>query len=113
MRSIKILHSADFHMDSPFDSLSDSKAAIRRAELRQLPQKIAKLAVSEKADLILLCGDLLDSDSVFKETGEELLDSFRMTQIPVFIAPGNHDYYHAKTVYASQNLPENIFIFKK
>ena len=113
MRSIKVLHSADFHMDSPFDALSDSKAAVRRAELRQLPKKIAKLAISEKADLILLCGDLLDSDNVFKETGEELLDSFRVTQIPIFIAPGNHDYYHSKTVYASRDLPENVFIFKK
>ncbi len=113
MRPIKILHTADFHMDSPFESLSEGKAAIRRAELRQLPKKIAKLANSEQVSLVLMCGDLLDSESVFKETGEELFDSLRMISAPVFIAPGNHDYYHSRTIYASDNLPDNVFIFKK
>ena len=113
MRPIRILHSADFHMDSAFDSFSDNKASVRRSELRQLPRKIVKLAAAEKADMILLCGDLLDSENVFKETGEELLDSFRMIQIPVFISPGNHDYYHSRAVYSSENLPENVFVFKK
>ena len=113
MKPIRILHTSDFHMDSPFESLSDGKAAIWRAELRQLPQKIARLAVAERADLVLLCGDLLDSDSAFKETGEELIDSLRMIPVPVFIAPGNHDYYHEKAVYASEKIPDNIFIFRK
>ena len=113
MRPIRILHTSDFHMDSPFESLSEGKAAIRRAELRQLPKKIARLAISEQVSLVLLCGDLLDSESAFKETGEELFDSLRMISVPVFIAPGNHDYYHSRAVYASDNLPDNVFVFRK
>ena len=113
MKPIRILHTSDFHMDSPFESLSEGKAAIRRAELRQLPQKIARLAAAEQVNLVLLCGDLLDSDSAFKETGEELINSLRMISVPVFIAPGNHDYYHEKAVYASENLPDNVYVFKK
>ena len=113
MKPIRILHTSDFHLDSPFDSLSEKKAAIRRAELRQLPRKIARLAVSEQVSLVLLCGDLLDSESVFKETGEELFECLRMISVPVFIAPGNHDYYCSKTIYASDSIPENVFIFKK
>ena len=49
MSKIRILHTADLHMDSPFESLSEGKAAIRRAELRALPKKIAALAIKEKA----------------------------------------------------------------
>ena len=113
MKPIRILHTSDFHMDSPFESLSEGKAAIRRAELRQLPKKIARLAVKEQVSLVLLCGDLLDSESVFKETGEELFESLRMISVPVFIAPGNHDYYHPRAVYASDNLPDNVFIFRE
>ena len=113
MKPIRILHTSDFHMDSPFESLSEVKAAIRRAELRQLPKKIARLAVKEQVSLVLLCGDLLDSESVFKETGEELFESLRMISVPVFIAPGNHDYYHPRAVYASDNLPDNVFIFRE
>ena len=86
MKPIRILHTSDFHMDSPFESLSEGKAAIRRAELRQLPKKIARLAAAEQVNLVLLCGDLLDSDSAFKETGEELINSLRMISVPVFIA---------------------------
>ena len=113
MKPIRILHTSDFHMDSPFESLSEGKAAIRRAELRQLPKKIARLAIKEQVSLVLLCGDLLDSESVFKETGEELFESLRMISVPVFIAPGNHDYYHPRAVYASDNLPDNVFIFRE
>ena len=36
-----------------------------------------------------------------------------MISVPVFIAPGNHDYYHEKAVYASENLPDNVYVFKK
>ena len=86
MKPIRILHTSDFHMDSPFESLSEGKGAIRRAELRQLPQKRARLAAAEQVNLVLLCGDLLDSDSAFKETGEELINSLRMISVPVFIS---------------------------
>ena len=91
MRTIKILHTADLHLDSAFETLSPGKAAIRRAELRALPKKIAALAVREKADVVLLSGDLLDSDSLYRETGEELIENLAKIPAPVLIAPGNHD----------------------
>ena len=34
---IRILHAADLHLDSPFDALSEEKAALRRREQRELP----------------------------------------------------------------------------
>ncbi len=113
MKKIKILHTADLHMDSPFESLSQGKAAIRRSELRLLPQKIARLAIQEKVDLVLLAGDLLDSDSVYRETGDELFKCLSKIPAPVVIAPGNHDYYHDRCVYAKMDLPDNIYLFTK
>ena len=90
---LKILHAADLHLDSPFEGLPAGKAAIRRAEQRQLLSRLAELAVREDVDLVLLSGDLLDSDSSYYETGEELVRCLRQMPMPVFIAPGNHDPY--------------------
>jgi len=111
--ALKILHTADLHMDSPFAALSAGKAATRRSELRDLPGRIARLAVKEKADLVLLAGDLLDSDSFFCETAEELFGVLRNLPLPVFIAPGNHDFYPPHSPYARPDLPGNVYVFTK
>ena len=93
---IKLLHAADLHLDSPFEGLGESKAAVRRTEQRQLLYRIAQLAHNEKVHLVLLAGDLLDSDSAYAETGEELVKALGGIEAPVFISPGNHDFYSAR-----------------
>ena len=113
MRTLKILHAADLHLDSAFEGLSAGKASIRRAEQRELLEKIAQLSRSEKPDLVLLSGDLLDSDNTYYETGEELLLHLHNIDAPVFISPGNHDYYSPRSVYARLDFPENVHIFKE
>ena len=113
MSKIKILHAADLHLDSPFEALSAGKAAIRRQEQRQLLSSLAELAVREDVDLVLLSGDLLDSSNTYYETGEELIRSLQEIQAPVFIAPGNHDFYSPKSPYARLQLPENVHIFRE
>ena len=42
MSTIKILHAADLHLDSPFQALSAAKASIRRGEQRELLARLAK-----------------------------------------------------------------------
>ena len=68
MSKMKILHAADLHLDSPFEGLPAAKAAQRRQEQRELLKKIAHTAEAERAELVLLSGDLLDSDSAYMET---------------------------------------------
>ncbi len=109
---IKLLHAADLHLDSPFEGLGESKAAVRRTEQRQLLYRIAQLAHNEKVHLVLLAGDLLDSDSAYAETGEELVKALGGIEAPVFISPGNHDFYSARSPYARLKLPDNVHIFK-
>ena len=54
MSKLRILHSADLHLDSPFEGLSAGKAAIRRGEQRELLSALASLARREQADVVLL-----------------------------------------------------------
>ena len=112
MNGIKILHAADLHLDSPFEGLPEHKAAQRRRAQRELLSKIVQTAEDEKVALILLAGDLLDSDSTYTETAEEIKKAFGATDIPVFIAPGNHDFYGRRSPYATIDFPENVHVFK-
>lgn len=112
MKKLTILHAADLHLDSPFEGLPAGKAAVRRSEQRELLSRLAALAVREQVDLVLLSGDLLDSGKPYFETGEELIRSLGRIPAPVFIAPGNHDFYSPQCPYARLKLPENVHVFK-
>lgn len=109
---IRVLHAADLHMDSPFEALSGEKAAIRRAEQRALLGKIAELAREREVDLVLLAGDLLDSGSAYRETALMLRQTLAEMEAKVFIAPGNHDFYSPRSVWALLELPENVHVFR-
>lgn len=111
MSKIKILHAADLHLDSPFEGLPAGKAAVRRGEQRELLARLAELAAAESADLVLLSGDLLDSGNTYFETGEDLVRALQRIAAPVFISPGNHDFYSPKSPYARLKLPENVHVF--
>ena len=64
----KIIHTADIHLDAPFSLFDVQKAQVRKNELRGTFSSIILLAKTEKADLVLLSGDLFDSGFVTKET---------------------------------------------
>ena len=59
--SVRILHAADLHLDSPFEALTLAQAAQRRREQRSLLRALPELARTHGAQIILLAGDLLDS----------------------------------------------------
>lgn len=113
MSMIKILHTADLHLDSAFEGLGAGKAAVRREEQRGLLTRLAELAVSENVDLVLLAGDLFDSTNTYSQSLQELVRALRMIPAPVFISPGNHDFYDAHSAYTKLVLPENVHIFTK
>lgn len=108
---LKIIHGADFHLDSPFSGLSPDQAARRRGEQRELLDRLAALAREKGADLVLLAGDLLDSERVYRETARALRSALGDIPCPVYIAPGNHDFYSPRSVWAALDWPENVHIF--
>ena len=69
---IRIIHAADLHLDSPFSALPPDKARQRRRESREIPNRLADLAIRRQADLVLLAGDLFDGARVYPETLEML-----------------------------------------
>ena len=109
---IRILHAADLHLDSPFQGLGRDKALVRRGEQRELLRRIAALAVEREADVLLLAGDLFDSQGAYAETAQLLGEVLSRLPMPVFIAPGNHDRYSPRSAWEFV-VGENVHIFKE
>lgn len=108
---VKILHAADFHLDSAFGALSEERARQRRQECRQLVGRLVDYANDHGADLMLLPGDLFDGERVYAQTTEELASELGRFHGGVIIAPGNHDPYTHRSPYARVLWPENVHIF--
>ena len=110
---LKFIHAADFHLDSPFGALTAQQAAARRRESRELAFRLANYVNQQGIDLVLLAGDLFDSNSAFRETGEQLAQAFGQMRARVFVAPGNHDWYGPGSPWLTVNWPENVTIFRE
>lgn len=110
---IKILHTGDIHLDSAFSRLDSRHAEIRRNELRAAFTSMMAYAKLCGADLMLIAGDLMDSEYVTRETAAMLCREFETFGKPVFIAPGNHDPAVPRSFWFRASLPENVHVFTK
>lgn len=106
---LRIIHAADLHLDSPFASLPPEQAVQRRRHQRRILQEITALCGT--VDLVLLAGDVFDDRAVRPETVELMQSLFAQWEIPVLIAPGNHDPYTENSVWAKINWPQNVHVF--
>jgi len=107
---LKILHSADWHLDSPFTGFDAHRRELLRAALRQVPEQVAELCRREECGLLLLSGDLLDGQAT-RETLDLLKAALADCGVRVFIAPGNHDYCGPGSPWLEERWPENVHIF--
>jgi len=108
---LKILHAADLHLDSPFAALDERRAEIRRGELRAAFLSLVTYAQKNGIDLLLLAGDLFDTEFVTRETVSVLRDGFSRLSCPVVIAPGNHDCAAPGSVWQRERFGENVHVF--
>ncbi len=109
--AVRILHAADLHMDSPFQTLPEDKALMMRREQRETLMRIAGIANDNGCQIVLLSGDLFDSGASCADTGQALIEALAGIKGRVFISPGNHDYYTKKSPYCYLKFPENVHVF--
>lgn len=106
---IKLLHGADFHLDSAFSALQPARAAQRRQEQRLALEQLGQAA--KDCDILLLSGDLFDSARVYRDSLEALQQLFASLEAEIFIAPGNHDFISPGSPYLKEEWGENVHIF--
>ena len=104
---LRLLHSGDFHLDSPFRGFDRERRELLRRESLALPGKIAELCRREGCDLLLLAGDIFDGVPS-RDALDALKNALEEAEVPAFLVPGNHDY---GTLWQSERWPGNLHIF--
>lgn len=105
---MKVLHSADWHLGA---SMGRSDEPLHRAH-DAIPQQIAALARLHGCNLVLLSGDLFDGPPN-RETMGIFMDALSSMEVPVFIAPGNHDFVTPSSLWNTEIFPDNVYLFTK
>lgn len=115
MTRLRFVQISDVHLDSTLTGgrlrLPPARAARRRRELREVFLRALDLARDRNADVLLIPGDLFDDESISTDTVNFVIDSLAaFPDLPVIIAPGNHDHYSLASPYcaelrASRGLP--------
>lgn len=109
---LKIIHTADIHLDSPFRMEDLQKAQARKIELRAAFSSLMFWAKTEQADVMLIAGDLFDNPHPTPDAVEFVTSQFAACPNCRFIiSPGNHDFAASDSVYAKTTFPENVSIF--
>ena len=107
---IKILHSADWHLDSPLLFRSPEQTRCLREALAQIPDKLVQLCHDHQCDMVLLAGDLFDG-AYAADSCNRLRSALQRISVPVFISPGNHDHIGPDSPWLSEVWPDNVHIF--
>lgn len=108
---VRVLHAADFHLDSAFGSLTPEQSRRCRQESRRAPERLVEWANDHGVDLLLLAGDLFDSDSLHGDTAPLLSRALSGFRGQAVIAPGNHDPFTVGGAYGRTAWPGNVHIF--
>jgi len=106
---LTIIHAADLHLETTFPDVGgghNPPAAPAAALVR-----IVDLALERRADVLTIGGDLFESERAGPQTARFLFEQFARFGKPVFIAPGNHDPYASRSLYARDDIPANIRVF--
>ncbi len=85
---MKIIHTADLHLDSPLIGVSDSVK--RRAELINALSELSEVANNCKATAVIVAGDLFDDKFVSSSTVKSVAQIIAQSNLRWFVLRGNH-----------------------
>jgi exonuclease SbcD len=107
---MKILHTSDLQLDAPFLFLGEGGQRHREQLLKTL-DAIVETALKGDYQLLLIAGDLFNSNQPQQLTVDFVLNLLGKLPIPVCLLPGNHDPYDATSIYRRATFPTNTVLF--
>jgi exonuclease SbcD len=102
--ALKLLHTADVHLDID-DYGAPQHSHHHRAVAHQAFSTVIDIAIREDVDLLLIAGDLFDSNRPASDVVDFAIQEIRRAGRPVVMIPGNHDCLNAQSIYRQVNLP--------
>jgi DNA repair protein SbcD/Mre11 len=102
-----LLHLSDVHLGARHDDLGEAASRQRERQFAAFARAV-ELALERRADAMLICGDLFDSNTQSRRSVERAVDQLRRLTdrgIHVVIIPGTHDVYDSRSIYRAYDLP--------
>ena len=96
-RTLKLVHTSDVHIHSE-GLRGEERPAIRALEEIAF-RKVVDTARRQRADLLLIAGDLFDSSRIARPEIDFVMATLSAASCPVVLLPGNHDCYDEHSVY--------------
>ncbi len=103
---LRLLHTADVHLGARHTDLGDRAAAQRERQFAAFKGAI-DLALAEKVDVVLIAGDLFDSNTQPRRSVERVaaeLKRLGSSKIRAVLIPGTHDVYDRSSLYRAYDL---------
>jgi DNA repair exonuclease SbcCD nuclease subunit len=111
---VRFIHASDLQLGMTRTFLDDDAQA-RYAQARvDTLLSIGRLAKDERAEFVVIAGDVFDSNRVKPRTVGRALEAVAGIEVPVYLLPGNHDPLDAASVYISptfqRSVPPNVVL---
>jgi DNA repair exonuclease SbcCD nuclease subunit len=103
---LRLLHTADVHLGARHADLGDRAATQRERQFAAFVATV-DLALAEKVDLVLIAGDLFDSNVQPRRSVERAAAQLKRlvdARIRIVISPGTHDVYDRASIYRAYDL---------
>lgn len=85
---MKIIHTADIHLDSPLVGVQDP--SVRRLELLRALKRLSDYADNVNASAVIVAGDLFDDKCVKTQTIQSVAEIINKSKASWYIVKGNH-----------------------
>ncbi len=112
---MKLVLFSDLHLDSAFawmGARDEQAARARRQGLRATLRRILDLAAEEHADAVFCGGSLYEHEHFTPDTVAFVQAELeRVHPLPVYLAPGNHDWLGPSSLYAQARWSPNVHVF--
>ncbi|MEI6462575.1 MAG: metallophosphoesterase [bacterium] len=113
---LKILHTSDIHIGTPFAWLQD-RAGDSRQQIKKTFEDIVNMAIEKEINVVIITGDIFDSpfpSEINKLFYRDQLFRLSDNGIKTVILPGNHDRLEEGSIFTHNELYQNdpnIFVF--
>jgi DNA repair protein SbcD/Mre11 len=108
---MRLLLFSDLHLDTAFGWAGPVHGEVLRAYLRSTLDRIGALVGQTHADALLCGGDLFEQARVTPATLTHLRETFAALDLPVHIAPGEHDWFGPASPYRHVDWTPNVHVF--
>jgi DNA repair exonuclease SbcCD nuclease subunit len=111
--TVRLLHTADWQIGKGFAKFEGDAGALLRTQRIKTVERIAQIANEQRVDVVLVAGDVFETNAVADETLRRTLNAMQAFKGPWVLLPGNHDASLSDSVWTRlprMGMTENIWL---